>query len=149
MAQEYISQASEEIEDRVTKKLPKELSRMESRTLGALSKPDEFRLNPHIRTCSVADPGTSRNTSSENREPSGHRSIGNPCPEAVFSTSHFSNLNDPEQEETHHIKTGGQEEIPYFSPETSSGTQKKRAPQVSHIFAVETLLRQLNQTRYC
>ena len=71
--------------------------------MGALSKLDEFLLNPQVRTCSVAVPGTSRNNGSENREPTGDRSLGNPCPEAVFSACHSSNLNDSEQEETHHF----------------------------------------------
>ena len=102
MAQEYISQVSEEIEGRVTKKLPKELSRTESRILGALSKLNEFLLNPQVRTCSVAAPGTSRNSGSENREPTVDRSQGDPCPEAVFSAWHSSYLNDSEQDETHH-----------------------------------------------
>ena len=47
--QDYISQVSEEIEGRVTKKLSKEFSRTESRILGALSKLDEFLLNPQVR----------------------------------------------------------------------------------------------------
>ena len=42
MAQEHISQVSEEIEWRVTEKLSKEFSRTESRILGALSKLDVF-----------------------------------------------------------------------------------------------------------
>ena len=62
LAQDYISQVSEEIEERVTKKLSKEFSRTESRILGGLSKVDEFLLNPQVRTCSVAVPGTSRNS---------------------------------------------------------------------------------------
>ena len=66
--------------------------------MGALFKLDEFLLNPQVRTCSVAVPGISRNNDSEN----GERSQGDPCPEAVFSTYHSSNLNDSEQEETHH-----------------------------------------------
>ena len=40
MAQEYISQFSDEIEERVAKKLPQEFSRTEWRVLGALSKLD-------------------------------------------------------------------------------------------------------------
>ena len=75
MVQEYISEVSEEIEGRVTKKLSKEFSRTESRILGAFSQLDEFLLNSQIRTCSVAAPGTSRNNSSENREPTGDRSM--------------------------------------------------------------------------
>ena len=66
--------------------------------MGALSELDEFLLNPQVRTCSVAVAGTSRNSSSENRDSTGDRSIGDPCPGAVFSTYHSSNLNDPEQE---------------------------------------------------
>ena len=46
MAQEYISQVSEEIEGRVTEKLSKEFSRTDCRILGALSKLHEFLLNP-------------------------------------------------------------------------------------------------------
>ena len=48
MAQEYISQVSEETERRVTKKLSKEFSRTESRILGALSKLDDFLRNPQV-----------------------------------------------------------------------------------------------------
>ena len=66
LTQDYISQVSEEIEGRVTKKLSKEFSKTESRILGALSKLGELLLNPQVRTCSVAVPGTSRNNNSEN-----------------------------------------------------------------------------------
>ena len=52
--QDYISQVSEEIEGRVIKKLSKDFSRTESRILAALSKLDEFLLNPEVRICSVA-----------------------------------------------------------------------------------------------
>ena len=103
-AEEYISQVSEEIEGRVTKKLSKEFSRTESRILGALSKLDEFLLNPQVRTSSLAVPGTSRNNGLENREPTGDRSLGDSCPEAVFSACHPCNVNDSEQEEAHHEK---------------------------------------------
>ena len=99
MAQEYISQVSEEIEGRVTKKLSKEFSRTEPRILGALSKLDEFLLNPQVRTCSLAVPGTSRNDDLENREPSGDRSLNDPCPEVVFSSHQSGNPNGSEVEE--------------------------------------------------
>ena len=65
LTQDYISQVSEEIEGRVTKKLSKEFNKTESRILGALSKLDEFLLNPQVRTCSVAARGTSRNSNLE------------------------------------------------------------------------------------
>ena len=127
VAQDYISQVSEEIEGRVTKKLSKEFRRTESRILGALFKLDEFLLNPQVRIWSVAVPGTSKNNESENPEPNGERSLGDPCPEAVFSTSHSGNPNDSEQEETDHMVTGVQEEIPHCSPGTSSEKTKEGA----------------------
>ena len=96
MAQEYISEVSEEAEGRVTKKISKEFNRTVSRVPGAFSELHEFLLNPQVRTCSVSVAGTSRNNDSENREPIGDRSLGDPRPEAVFSTYHFSNLNDSE-----------------------------------------------------
>ena len=102
MAQEYISQVSEEIDGRATNKLSKEFSWTESRILGAFYKIDEFLLNPQVRTYSVAVPGASRNNDSENQKPTGDRSLGDPCPEAVFSACHPNNLNDSEQDETHH-----------------------------------------------
>ena len=67
LTQGYISQVSEEIEGRVTKKLSKEFSKMESRILGASSKLHQFLLNPQVRTCPVAVQGTPRNANSENR----------------------------------------------------------------------------------
>ena len=106
MAQEYICQVSEEIEGRVIKKFSKVFSRTQSRILGALSKLDEFPVNPQARTCSVAVPGTSRNNNSENRELTGDRSLGDPCPKTVVFTYHSSNVNDSEQEETHHYQRG-------------------------------------------
>ena len=102
MVEDYITQVSEEIERRVTKKLSQEFSRTESRILGALSKLDEFLLNPQVRSCSVAVPRTSRNNNSENREPTGDHSLNDPCPEVVFSACRTSNLNDSDHEDTHH-----------------------------------------------
>ena len=102
MAQEYISQVSEKIGGRVTKKFPGEFSRTASRILCAVSKLDEVLLNPQVRNCSVAVPGTSRNSDLENREPTGGRSLNAPCPEAKFSSYHSDNLNDPELEESPH-----------------------------------------------
>ena len=106
-------------------KLSKIISRTESHFLGALSKVGEALLNPQVRTCSVAVPETYRNNDSENRESKWERSVGDPCPEAVFSTYHFRNLLGSKLEETHHMLTGVQEEIPYSSPGTSSRKEKK------------------------
>ena len=138
LTQDYISQVSEEIEGRVTKKLSKEFSRTESRILGALSELDEFLLNPQARTCSVAVPGTSRNNFSENRETMGDRSSDDPYPEVRYFSHHSGHLNSPEVETYPHMvtvvpeeihqyplmTTETQEEIPYCSPSTSSRKQK-------------------------
>ena len=84
LTQGYISQVSEEIEGRVTKKLSKEFNKTESRILGALSKLDEFLLNPQVRSFSVAVQGTSRNANSGNRETHGHRSSNDLYPELEY-----------------------------------------------------------------
>ena len=142
LSQQYISQVSEETEGRVTKKLWKEFNKTESRILGALSKLDEFLLNPQVRTCSVFQ-GASRNANSENREIHGDRSSNDPYPEEGYFPQHSGQLNSSEADmvtETYpHMVTGAteeiyhnphattalQEEIPYCSPTTSSGKQKK------------------------
>ena len=141
LTQDYISQVSEEIEVRVTKKLSEEFSKTESRILGALSKLDELLLNPQVRTCSMAVPGTSRNSSLENRETTGDRSSEDPYPEVGYFSHHSGQLNSPETETNPHMVTGAteefrqyphmmtatQEELPYCSPTTSSGKQKARS----------------------
>ena len=104
LTQDYISQVSEEVEGRVTKKLSKEFSKTESRILGALSKLAEFLLNPQVRTCSVAVPGTSRNTNWENRETTGDRSSDDPYPEVGFFPHHSGQLNSPGTETNPHNK---------------------------------------------
>ena len=90
LTQYYISQVSEEIEGRVTKKLSKEFSRTESRILGALPKLDEFLLNPQVRTCSVAVPGTSRSSNLENQGTNEDRPSDDPGPEVEFSSDFSS-----------------------------------------------------------
>ena len=142
LTQDYNSQVSEEIEERVTKKLSKEFNKTESRILGALSKLDEFLLNPQVRTCSVAQ-GASRNANSENRETHGDRSSNDPYPEGGYFPHHSGQRNSSQADmateiyphmvtgatekicHNPHTMTATQEEIPYCSPTTSSGKQKK------------------------
>ena len=96
LTEDYISQVSEQIEGRATKKFSKEISRTESRIFVALSKLDEFLLNPQFRTCSVAVPGTSRNNNSESRRTTGNRSSDDPCPEARYFSRHSGQIINPE-----------------------------------------------------
>ena len=97
LTQDYISQVSEEIEGRITKKLSKEFNKTESRIWGALSKLDEFLLYPQVRTCSVVQ-GASRNANSESREIHGDRSSNGPYPEGVYFYHQAGQLNSPEAE---------------------------------------------------
>ena len=65
--EDYITQVSEEIEGRVTKKLSQEFSRTENRILGALPRLDDFLMNPLIQGYSGSAPETSRNAFSTNQ----------------------------------------------------------------------------------
>ena len=79
---EDITQISEEIEGRVSKKLSQEFNRTESSILGALSKLDEFLLNQQITTHSGTVPGTFRNKNVENQGTNENDSQSDPHPEA-------------------------------------------------------------------
>ena len=125
ITEDYIAQVSEDIERRVTKTLSQEFSSTESRILGALSKLGEFLLNPQIRTFSGTTPGTFRNNEVENQEQSGDRSQNDPHPEVEFAACRAGSITDSYPEETSHMVTVVQEQIPYCSPGTSSGKQKK------------------------
>ena len=133
ITQDYISQVSEEIEGRVTKKLSKEFSKTESRILGALSKLDEFLLNPQVRTCSVVAPGTSRSNNLENQGTNEDRPSDDPGPEVEFASPisgaetnlHMVTGSTREFRQHPHMAMETQEEIPYCSTSTSSGKQKK------------------------
>ena len=65
--EEYITQVSEQVEGRVTKRLSQEFNRTESRILAALSKLVKFLLNQQITTHSGTVPGTFRNTNVGNQ----------------------------------------------------------------------------------
>ena len=94
--EEYITQLSEQIESRVTKKLSQEFSRTESRILGALSKLDEFLLNQQIQTHSETVPGTFRNTNVENQGTNEDDSQSDPHPEAGIFHNQMTENCSPE-----------------------------------------------------
>ena len=94
--EEYITQVSEEIEGRVTKKLSQEFSRTESRISGALSKLDEFLLNPQIRTHCGTVPRTHRNTNVENQGTNEDDSQSDPHPKAGIFRSQTTQNSGPE-----------------------------------------------------
>ena len=125
ITEDYKAQSSEEIEGRVTKKVSQDFNRTEFRILGALSKLHEFLLYPQIRTFSETAPGTFRNADVENLEPSRDHSQNDPHTEMELFACRASNLTNSDLDETSLMVTGVQEEIPYCSPSTSSGKQKK------------------------
>ena len=100
--EDYITQVSEEIEGRVTKKLSQEFSRTENRILGALARLDDFLMNPLLQGYSGTTPETSQNMFSINQGKNGDDSQSNPHPEAGLLNSG--------QEDHHDMATGVQRE---------------------------------------
>ena len=80
--EDYITQISEEIEGRVTKKLSKEFSRTESLILGALARLDDFLMNPLLPGYSGATPEPTRSALGNNQGTNEDDSQNDPHPEA-------------------------------------------------------------------
>ena len=80
--EDYITQVSEEIAGRVTKRLSKEFSRTENRILGALARLDDFLMNPLLPGHSGTTPEPTRNTSHHNQGTNEDGSQNDPHPEA-------------------------------------------------------------------
>ena len=94
--EEYITQVSEEIEGRITKKLSQEFNRIESRISDALSKLDEFLSNQQIQTYSETVPGTFPNTNVENQGTNEDDSQSDPHPEGGLFRSQTTQNSGPE-----------------------------------------------------
>ena len=129
--EDYITQVSEEIEGRVTKKLSQEFSRMENRKLCALARLDDFLMNPLLQGHSGTTPETSRNAFSINQGTNEDDSQSDPHPEAGPLTSGREDrrgmVTGVERENLcqRDMLTEAHEEVMYYSPSTSSGKQKK------------------------
>ena len=85
--EDYITQVSEEIEGRVTKKLSQEFSRTENHILGALARLDDFLMNPLIQGYSGTTPEASRNVFSMSQGTNEDDSQSFPHPEAGLLNS--------------------------------------------------------------
>ena len=85
--EDYISQVSEEIEGRVTKKLSQEFSRTENRILVALAWLDDCLMNPILQGHYGTTPETSPNVFSINQGRNEDHSQSDPHPEAGLLTS--------------------------------------------------------------
>ena len=107
--EDYLTQLSEEIEGRITKKLSREFSRIESRISDALSKLDEVLSNQQIQTHSKTVPGTFRNTNVENQGTNEDDSQSDPHPEGGLFRSQTTQNSGPEA--GHYMVTGATGEI--------------------------------------
>ena len=94
--EDYLTQLSEEIEGRITKKLSREFSRIESRISDALPKLDEVLSNQQIQTHSKTIPGTFRNTNVENQGTNEDDSQSDPHPEGGLFRSQTTQNSGPE-----------------------------------------------------
>ena len=100
--EDYITQVSDEIEGKVTKRLSQEFSRTENRILGALARLDDFLMNPLLQGHSGTTSETSRNVFSINQGTNEDDSQSDPHPEAGLLTSG--------REDRPHMATGVQRE---------------------------------------
>ena len=94
--EDYITEVSEEIEGRVTKKLSHEFSKTENRILGALSRLDDFLMNPLIQGHSGTVPDNSWNTYGINQGTNKDDSQSDPYPEASFFYNQTTRKSGPE-----------------------------------------------------
>ena len=76
--EEYITQVSEEMENKAIKKVPPDFSGTDSRIRGALSNIYDFILNSQFLVQHGSIPGTSRDTIRENQEINENRSQNDP-----------------------------------------------------------------------
>ena len=145
LTQDYISQVAEEIEGRVTKKLSEESSRTESRILGALSKLDEFLLNPQVRTLFRSSSGNIQEQVFRKPENHWDRCSDDPCPEARSFSRHSGQINSPEAEINPHNYSGNCDWFRLIHTGDTSAT-----PDVFQVLVTETqipklLIQQLQQ----
>ena len=107
--EDYITQVSEEIEGRVTKKLSQEFIRTENRILGALARLDDFFMNPILQGHSGTTPETSRNVFSINQGTNEDDSQSDPHPEGGLLTSGREDRHDMavgvQRERVHMVRT--------------------------------------------
>ena len=173
--EDYITQVSEEIEGRVTKRLSEEFSRTENRILGALARLDDFLMNPLLPGHSGTTPEPTRNKSHNNQRTNEDGSQNDPHPEA--GPFHGQTTRNVSLEEDHDMVRGVQRErgstittwwqelqkklvnaMTWQESTKKSLTaplahlqesRKRTALPVNRSFAAKTPLRRLRQTKFC
>ena len=144
--EDYITQVSEEIEGRVTKRLSKEFSRTENRILGALARLDDFLMNPLLPGHSGTTPEPTRNTSHNNQGTNEDGSQNDPHPEAGHF--HGQTTRNVSLEEDHDIRDSSflqnlsfsiacyTEELSKGNKRSQKSTQMKRENQLFPTFSI-------------
>ena len=92
----YITQVSEEIEGRVTKRLSKEFSRTQNRILGALARLHGLLMNPLLPGRSGTTPEPTRNALNTSQGTNEDDSQSNPHPEAGLFHGQMTQNSGPE-----------------------------------------------------
>ena len=105
----YITQVSEEIGRRVTKRLSKGFSGTENRILGALARLDAFLMNPLIQGDAGTTTEMSRNAFSTNQGTNEDGSPSDPHPDAgIFGNQTMQNSGP---DDDHYMVTGVTEDL--------------------------------------
>ena len=105
--EDYITQISEEIEGRVTKRPSKEFSRTENRILDALARLNDFLMNPLLPGHSGTTPEPSRNALNTSQGTNEDNSQNDPRPEAGLFHGQMTQNSGPE--DGHDMVTGATE----------------------------------------
>ena len=108
LQEDYITQVSEGIEGRVTKRLSEEFIRTENRILGALARLDDFLMNPLLQGHSETTPEPSRNALSTSQGTNEDDSQNDAHPEAGLFHGQMTQNSGPEDD--HGMVTGVQRE---------------------------------------
>ena len=95
--EDYVTQVSEEIDGRLTKKLSQEFNKTKNCILGASSRLDGFFQNSQTRADSGLVSETSRNSSRENQGTNEERSQNDSHPEVEVSPSQCNQDLSPEE----------------------------------------------------
>ena len=158
--EDYITQVSEEIEGRVTKRLSKEFSRTKNRILGALARLDDFLMKPLLPGYSGTTPEPSRNALNTSQGTNDDDSQNDPRPEAGLFHGQMTQNSGPEDRHymvtgatkqigNCHNMTGNHEEVTYCPLVHFQGSRRKTVLPLNHNSAVKTHLRRLKQTKVC
>ena len=107
--EDYITQVSEEIDGRVTKRLSKEFSITENRILGALVRLDDFLMNPILPGRSGTTPEPFRNALNTSQGTNEDDSQNDPRPQAGLFHGQMTQNFGPE--DGHDIVTGETEDL--------------------------------------